>query len=128
MVNRITKMFNPKTNRCRKIKTKKNTVVRIISNPKTITPQKITQPKILKKHKVKTHTRKRCPNGTRRNPKTKACDPKNKQKKVLKIVKKFTKKNPHTVIVVKKIQKKTRKRCPNGSRKDKKTGKCIVKN
>lgn len=122
------KELNPKTNRCRKIKTKKNTVVRIISNPKTITPQKITQPKILKKHKVKTHARKRCPNGTRRNPKTKACDPKNKQKKVLKIVKKFTKKNPHTVIVVKKIQKKTRKRCPNGSRKDKKTGKCIVKN
>lgn len=40
----------------------------------------------------------RCPNGTRRNNKTKACE--------------------------KKTKTNTRKRCPNGTRKNKKTGRC----
>jgi hypothetical protein len=41
--------------------------------------------------------RTRCPNGTRKNPKTKQCEKKSA---------------------------KTRKRCPNGTRKNKKSGKC----
>lgn len=125
------KELNPKTNRCRKIKATKKTKtkIKLISKPRQITPKKSPQPKILKKQKVKTPTRKRCPNGTRRNPKTKLCEPKKKKekkKKVLKIVQQFTKKKTPT-IVVKKVDKKTRRRCPNGTRRDKKTGNCLSK-
>ena len=121
------KELNPKTNRCRKIKAPKKvkTKIKLISKPRDISPKKSPQRKILKKPKAKTPTRKRCPNGTRRNPKTKECEPKNK-KKVLKVVKQFTKKKQPT-IVVKKVEKKTRKRCPNGTRRDKKTGNCVAK-
>lgn len=102
------KELNINTNRCRKIKANKspNAMITVVSKPKT-------------------PIRRRCPNGTRRNPMTKECESK-KTKKVLKIVKQFTRKKEPT-IVVKKIQNNTRKRCPNGTRKDKKTGKCVPK-
>ena len=119
------KELNIKTNRCRKIKAKKAPKVKVLSKPRRITPKLSPQRKILKKPKVKTPIRKRCPNGTRRNPKTKECEPK-ETKKVLKVVKQFTRKKEPT-IVVKKVQNNTRKRCPNGTRKDKKTGKCVPK-
>jgi hypothetical protein len=119
------KELNLKTNRCRKIKAPKKTKIKLMSKPRHISPRKTPQRKILKKPKAKTPTRKRCPNGTRRNNKTKECEPKDK-KKVLKVVKQFTKKKQPT-IVVKKVENKTRKRCPNGSRKDKKTGNCVAK-
>lgn len=52
------------------------------------------------------------------------------QKKKLKIVQKLRKKHKITIKVKKlgKLKlKQTRKRCPNGTRKDSKTGKCIPK-
>ena len=103
------KELNIKTNRCRKIKESEspNAMIKVVS-------------------KSKTPIRKRCPNGTRKNPKTKECEPK-ETKKVLKIVKEFTRKKEPTILV-KKIQNNTRKRCPNGTRKDKKIGKCVAKN
>lgn len=119
------KFYNEKTKRCNKIKPVKKQKVRITKNitkPRENSPQnKIIHTKpILKK-------RNRCPNGTRRNPKTKLCEKKNNTKKKLKlkIGKKISK--PKTIKVKKlgKIKLKTRKRCPNGSRKHPKTGNCV---
>lgn len=56
--------------------------------------------------KPKQKTRKRCPKGTRKNPKTKECDP-------IKIKTKSLAKSPQS-----------RKRCPKGTRKNPKTGNC----
>ena len=119
------KFYNEKTKRCNKIKPTKPQKVKIAKKPikaKKTSPQKnAPTPKPILKN------RKRCPNGTRRNPITKECEKKNKtQKKLkLKIVKKLG--NTQTIKVKKlgKIKLKTRKRCPNGSRKDSKTGKCV---
>jgi len=55
--------------------------------------------------------KKKCPNGTRKNPKTGNCEPKNTTMKLPKI-------NALT----------GRKRCPNGTRKNPKTGNCDPKN
>lgn len=119
------KELNLKTNRCRKIKAVKTTKIKLSPKPLHITPRQTPQRKIMNKPKTKTPVKKICPNGTRRNPKTKECEPKGK-KKILKVVNHFTvKKTPD--IVVKKVVNKTRKRCPNGTRRDKKTGECIAK-
>ena len=74
--------------------------------------------------------RTRCPNGTRRNKKTGNCDAKTK-----KIDVKTKKRRKVKLIIVKKLSpkvkteksKKERKRCPNGTRRNKKTGNCESK-
>jgi thiol-disulfide isomerase/thioredoxin len=88
--------------------------------------------------------RKRCPNGTRKNKKTGNCDPKLKSSKTI-LIPPSPSPSPSPIIKVnpnpnrkrkiiedtptptpkKKTPKKTkRKRCPNGTRKNKKTGNC----
>ena len=62
--------------------------------------------------------RKRCPKGSRRNPKTKRC---NKIKKETKIIK-------QDGSLSKSIEKKIKKRCPNGTRRNPTTGNCEDKN
>ena len=70
---------------------------------------------------AKTQKRKRCPNGTRRNPVTQNCDP----------IKKSSPKPSQEKIIVKKpkspeiTKTKKRKRCPNGTKRDPKTGECV---
>ena len=91
---------------------------------------------------AKTQKRKRCPNGTRRNPVTQNCDPIKKpsppkvvsepipEKMIIKRKKcpEGTKRSSETgkcePIVTKKNTKK-RKRCPNGTKRDLKTGECV---
>lgn len=65
-------------------------------------------------------TRKRCPNGTRKNKKTGNCDPIGLK------LRKPSPKKPKTPSP-KKSTLKTRKRCPKGTRKNKKTGNCDPK-
>ena len=99
---------NPTTKLCEKTKNK----------AKKLTPKPVAR-----------KTRKRCPKGKKRNPKTGRCIKKDAKKK-LKIVQKIGKKHKITIKVKKlgKIKlKQTRKRCPNGTRKDPKTGKCMPK-
>lgn len=113
------KFYNEKTKRCNKIKPVKKQKVKIVAKPasppkKKASPpkKKITPAKTILKH------RKRCPNGTRRNPKTKECD---------KITKKTASPPKKKSSPPKPAVKKTRKRCPNGMRKDPKTGNCVAK-
>lgn len=164
------KFYNEKTKRCNKIKPVKKQKVKIARKTKAKkSPKKVSIPKNVEPSKPILKKRKRCPNGTRRNPKTKLCEKvtkqdkptaiekligkkgkrcpngkkrnpktgrcvkKNKtktQKKKLKIVQKLGKKNKVTIKVKKlgKLKlKQTRKRCPNGTRRDPKTGKCMPK-
>lgn len=113
------KFYNEKTRRCNKIKPVKPKKVKIVK--KTVPYKEPSIPKSVPKKRT------RCPNGTRRNPITKLCEKKNKtQKKLkLKIVKKLGKTQTIKVKKLGKIKLKTRKRCPNGSRKDPKTGECV---
>jgi hypothetical protein len=151
------KFYNEKTKRCNKIKPIKKKKVKIArkTKPKK-SPKKASLPKNIKPNKPILKKRKRCPNGTRRNPKTRLCEKaKGKKKKTRKRCPKGKKKNPKTgrcvkkdtkkkLKIVQKLRKKhkitikvkklgklklkqTRKRCPNGTRKDTKTGKCIAK-
>ena len=108
------KFYNEKTKRCNKIKPVKKQKVRIArkTKPKK-SPKKPSVPKNVEPSKPILKKRKRCPNGTRRNPKTKLCE---------KAKTKAKKSTP------KPVTKKTRKRCPNGTRKDPKTGNCVPKN
>ena len=81
-----------------------------------------------KKSKPKKRTR--CPNGTRRNKKTGKCEAKTK-----KIDVKTKRRRKVKLIIVKKLSpkdktekvKKERNRCPNGTRRNKKTGNCEPK-
>ena len=172
---------NPKTGRCRKIARKTAKVVKVQSKPKSppakdCGPGRVLNPKTrrcnkakpikvhrtmkpkkpAKKVKTKKQTKKktspkmmaiidipyspkkkptpkkrtRCPNGTRRNKKTGNCDTKTR-----KIAVKTKKRRKVKLIIVKKLSpkvkteksKKERKRCPNGTRRNKKTGKCETK-
>ena len=172
---------NPKTGRCRKIARKTAKVVKVQSKPKSppakdCGPGRVLNPKTrrcnkakpikvhrtmkpkkpAKKVKIKKQTKKktspkmmaiidipyspkkkpapkkrtRCPNGTRRNKKTGNCDAKTR-----KIAVKTKKRRKVKLIIVKKLSpkvkteksKKERKRCPNGTRRNKKTGKCETK-
>tara|TARA_B110000211_G_scaffold234646_1_gene305331 strand:+ start:4522 stop:5952 length:1431 start_codon:yes stop_codon:yes gene_type:complete len=72
-------------------------------------------------------TRSRCPNGQRKNPKTGKCESKTKNINVIRLPKTMKRK---TVVRIKKTPAKTKKkgsRCPNGQRKNPKTGKCEAK-
>ena len=151
---------NPKTGRCRNIARKTAKVVRIQSRPKSppakdCGPGRVWNPKTKRCNKakpVKTHRtakpqkpakkptkrpvkntikkHKRCPNGTRRNKKTGKCEAKTK-----KIAVNQTKRRKVKLIIVKKLSpkgktekaKKERKRCPNGTRRNRKTGVCEPK-
>ena len=81
---------------------------------------------------TKNKTKKRCPKGQRRNKKTGRCKkytkPESKPKLVIK------EKSPieelltlHPMKLDSPPKTKTRKRCPNGFRKDPKTGECVKK-
>ena len=137
------RVWNPKTKRCnkvkpvkvhrtakpkkpaKKVKTKKQTKNK--SSPKMVaiidipgSPEKKSKPK----------RRTRCPNGTRRNKVTGKCEAKTK-----KIAVNQKKRRKVKLIIVKKLSpkvkteksKKERKRCPNGTRRNKKTGNCESK-
>lgn len=137
------RVWNPKTKRCnkvkpvkvhrtakpkkpaKKVKTKKRTKKK--SSPKMVaiidipgSPEKKSKPK----------RRTRCPNGTRRNKVTGKCEAKTK-----KIDVKTKRRRKVKLIIVKKLSpkdktekvKKERKRCPNGTRRNKKTGNCESK-
>ena len=137
------RVWNPKTKRCnkvkpikvhrtakpkkpaKKVKTKKRTKKK--SSPKMVAIIDIPgSPK--KKSKPKRRTR--CPNGTRRNKVTGKCEAKTK-----KIAVNQKKRRKVKLIIVKKLSpkdkteksKKERKRCPNGTRRNKKTGNCESK-
>ena len=104
------KFYNEKTKRCNKIKPVKKQKVKIArkTKPKK-SPKKTSLPKNVQPNKPILKKRKRCPNGTRRNPKTKLCEKtKTKAKK--------SKPKP--------VAKKTRKRCPKGKKRNPKTGRC----
>ena len=138
------RVWNPKTKRCNKAKPVK---VHRTAKPKkpatklrkkTRLTKKKTSPKMVaiidipgspeKKSKPKRRTR--CPNGTRRNKKTGKCEAKTK-----KIDVKTKRRRKVKLIIVKKLSpkdktekvKKERKRCPNGTRRNKKTGNCEPK-
>lgn len=70
----------------------------------------------------------RCPNGQRRNPKTGLCEPKVVQTKNLESVRVIninpTRKNSHKNKSHNKTVKKRKPRCPNGQRRNPKTGLC----
>ena len=142
---------NPKTGRCRKIVRKTAKVVKVQSKPKSPAakdcgPGRVWNPKTKRCNKVKPvkahrtakpkkpatkpKRRTRCPNGTRRNKVTGKCEAKTK-----KIAVNQKKRRKVKLIIVKKLSpkdkteksKKERKRCPNGTRRNKKTGNCESK-
>jgi hypothetical protein len=69
--------------------------------------------------------KKRCPQGTRKNRKTGVCEPIKKPKKLI-VVDNFTDENIVEPLSLSPIAQKANsvKRCPNGTRKNKKTGVC----
>ena len=97
-----------------------------LSSSKHIKGDKI-QKQIVMNNKTR---RKRCPNGTRQDPKTGECVPKNR---VNKDINPAVPVDPNVRSIVKKSKvlignKTRRKRCPNGTRLDPKTGTCVPKN
>ena len=76
------------------------------------------------KHKTR---RKRCPNGTKQDPQTGECVPKNiVNKDVIDLVSPDS--NVKSIVKKNKVligNKTRRKRCPNGTRRDPKTGECV---
>ena len=138
------RVWNPKTKRCNKVKpvnahrTAKPKKPATKPRKKTRLTKKKSSPKMVaiidipgspeKKSKPKRRTR--CPNGTRRNKVTGKCEAKTK-----KIAVNQKKRRKVKLIIVKKLSpknkteksKKERKRCPNGTRRNKKTGNCESK-
>ena len=76
------------------------------------------------KHKTR---HRRCPNGTKQDPQTGECVPKNiVNKDVIDLVSPDS--NVKSIVKKNKVligNKTRRKRCPNGTRRDPKTGECV---
>ena len=96
----------------------------LINEFKDILPLSKNKPEKVSKNKT---VRKRCPNGTKKDPQTGECVPKTRENKsVINIVSSDS--NVKSVVKKNKVligNKTRRKRCPNGTHRDLKTGECI---
>lgn len=97
----------------------------LVNELRVIAPLSNMKPKMVVKHKT---TRKRCPYGTKRDPQTDECVQNFGNKEVIDIV--SPESNVKSVVKKNKVligNKTRRKRCPNGTRRDPKTGECVPK-
>lgn len=96
----------------------------LINEFKDILPLSKNKPEKVSKNIT---VRKRCPNGTKKDPQTGECVPKIRENKsVINLVSSDS--NVKSVVKKNKVfigNKTRRKRCPNGTRRDPKTGECI---